>query len=75
MERIVELKSGLAIDRLKGEGGKWSPLSIKMHGDVVGWLTTFDGVPTLIVSPNRRAEMAPVPDRGYMGVWLQQVHD
>ena len=58
-ERIVELKRGRAIDRLKGEGGKWSPLSIKLQGEVVGWLTTFGGIPTLIVSPNRRAKMAP----------------
>lgn len=72
MKRIVELKSGLAIDRLEGEGGDRSPLSIKMHGQVIGWLTTYGDVPTLIVSPKAEIKLVTVPDRGYTGVELHR---
>ena len=72
MKRLVQLKSGLAIDRLEGKGGKWSPLSIKMDGRVVGWLTTFEGVPTLIVSPSVTATMITLPDSGYSALRLER---
>ena len=44
-KKLVKLKSGLSIDRLNGEGGAWSPLSIKQHGKVLGWPTTFKDIP------------------------------
>jgi hypothetical protein len=69
-KKLVELKSGLSIDRLKGEGASWSPLSIKQHGKALGWLTTFEGVPTLIISPKVKAEMITLPDSGYSALRL-----
>jgi hypothetical protein len=72
MRQLVQLKSGLSIDRLEGEGGKWSPLSIKMDGRVVGWLTTFEGVPTLIVSPRATPRMTKLPDSGYSALKLER---
>jgi hypothetical protein len=71
-KKLVELKSGLSIDRLKGEGGSWSPLSIKQHGKALGWLTTFEGVPTLIISPKVKAEMITLPDSGYSALRLER---
>jgi hypothetical protein len=72
MKQLVRLKSGLSIDRLKGEGGSWSPLSIKQKGKVLGWLTTFDGIPTLVISPKAKADLITLPDSGYSALKLER---
>jgi hypothetical protein len=77
MERIAELKSDLAIDWLKGEGDKWSPLSIKMHGEAVGreeiiqqYIEHARSDPS---SPGTAASAANVPWRLGRGSELQDV--
>jgi hypothetical protein len=71
MKQLVQLKSGLSINRLKGEGGSWSPLSIKMNGQQVGWLTTYGDTPVLILSPQTKAVPVTLPERGYRALRLE----